>query len=132
MIKNIVSCVTYIIRLQDETKIVRMVLSNISIGISSSFSSDLISTTAFRYIKAPKDEVDEEALARESLNKKHKGEEAAFGTYASAGGEKFVYRMKKKSAYGGYTVVTESSGGTKSREELLDMRKKKKSDRFCY
>jgi hypothetical protein len=36
-------------RLQDETKVVRMVLSNVSIGISSSFSTDLISTTSFRY-----------------------------------------------------------------------------------
>ena len=35
--------------LQDETKIVRMVLSNTSIGISSAFSSDLMSTTPFRY-----------------------------------------------------------------------------------
>ena len=37
--------------LQEETKIVRMVLSNVSIGISSGFSSDLISTTPFRLIK---------------------------------------------------------------------------------
>ncbi len=35
-------------RLQEETKIVRMVLSNVSIGISSAFSSDLISTTPFK------------------------------------------------------------------------------------
>lgn len=75
--------------------------------------------------------MDEEAVAREATSKKHKAEEAAFGTYASAGGEKFTYRVKKKSAFGGYTVVTEQlgEGAAKSREELLDMRKKKKSDR---
>ena len=39
--------------LQDETKIVRMVLSATSIGISSSFSTDLISTTAFRCDDTP-------------------------------------------------------------------------------
>ena len=33
----------------EETKIVRMVLSNSSIGISSAFSTDLISTTPFKY-----------------------------------------------------------------------------------
>ena len=38
----------------DETKIVRMVLSNISISISSAFSTDLITTSPFRFIKAPK------------------------------------------------------------------------------
>ena len=40
--------VTHPSTLIDETKIVRMVLSNVSIGISSGFSSDLISTTSFR------------------------------------------------------------------------------------
>ena len=35
--------------LAEETKIVRMVLSNMSMGISSAFSSDLISTMAFRW-----------------------------------------------------------------------------------
>jgi hypothetical protein len=34
--------------LHEETKIVRMVLSPISIGISSAFSTDLISTTPFK------------------------------------------------------------------------------------
>ncbi len=89
--------------------------------------------TTYRYIKAPRDVVNEEDKAKAIIEKKHKVEENAFGTYASAGGEKFVYRVKKQSAFGGYTVVTESTaGGVKSREELLDMRKKKKSDRFCY
>ena len=66
--------ITHPITLLEETKIVRMVLSNISIvtfvlsllygcifnngvyiGISSAFSTDLITTTAFKYIKAPKE-----------------------------------------------------------------------------
>ena len=41
-------------RLQEETRIVRMVLSDFSMGISSALSTDLISTTLFRYIQAPK------------------------------------------------------------------------------
>ena len=40
--------------LVDETKIVRMVLSNVSISVSSAFSCDLVSTASFRYVKAPK------------------------------------------------------------------------------
>lgn len=40
--------ITHPTTLQEETKIVRMVLSNVSAGISSAFSSDLISTTSFR------------------------------------------------------------------------------------
>ncbi len=109
-----------------------MVLSNTSIGISSAFSSDLISTTPFRYIKAPKDEEDESAKAAQVTQKKHRAEEEAFGTYASAGGSKFTYRVKKNSAFGGYKIVTESTNKEMSREELLEMRAKKKSDRHCY
>jgi hypothetical protein len=59
-------------------------------------------------------------------------EEAAFGTYASAGGSKFTYRVKKPGVYGGYQIVTETTNETLSREELLNQRLKKKSDRHCY
>ena len=85
----------------------------------------------FRYMKAPKDVSGEKAEAEKVLHKKHKVEEDAFGTYASQGGEKFVYRVKKSGpgGYGGYKVVTESTSATMTREDLLQMRSKKKSDR---
>ena len=57
-----------------------------------------------RYIKAPKDTSGEEKQAEQALQKKHKTEEDAFGTYASQGGEKFVYRVKKEGGFGGYKV----------------------------
>ena len=114
----------------EETKVVRMVLSNTSVGISSAFSTDLISTTPFKYVKAPKDEVNEEEEAKKAVYKKHKQEEDAFGTYASKGGSQFVYRERTGSAFGGYKIMTVDTS-SKSREELLDMRSKKKSDRFC-
>lgn len=140
--------ITHPVSHAEETKIVRMVLSDVSIGISSPFSADLISTTSFRYIKAPK-EVDPDdpdgskAAARKRMELKRKAdavEEGAFGTYASAGGEKFTYRVKKPGAHGGYTIITETApkgdgrtgGGPLSREQLLDMRSKKKADRHCY
>ncbi len=121
-------------------------MSNVSIGISSAFSSDLVSTTAFklvvlflsyffvvivhcRFIKAPKDEEDVEEKERQAVLKRNKAEEAAFGTYASQGGAQFTYRVKKESAFGGYKIVTENTQGSLSREELLDKRTKKKSDR---
>lgn len=74
----------------DETKIVRMVLSNMSISVSSAFSSDLISTASFRYIKAPKDP---SSSVEEGENKpkvmsgkgQQNSEEAAFGEYVSQG-----------------------------------------------
>lgn len=129
--------ITHPTTLQEETKIVRMVLSNISLGVSSAFSSDLISTTTFKYIKALKDDDNVNNEIEERKLKKRKAdsmEENAFGTYASAGGEKIVYRVKKPGAHGGYTIITENnkSGDTLSREDLLNIRSKKKADRHCY
>lgn len=31
----------------------------------------------------------------------------AFGTYASSGGTKLTYRVKKSGTYGGYKIITE-------------------------
>jgi hypothetical protein len=122
--------------LRDETKIVRMVLSNVSIGISSAFSSDLVSTTPFKFIKAPKEELSAAALEEindKKIRKRDDMERDAFGTYASAGGEKFVYRVRNKSAYGGYKIVTEAvkKGEEASRESFLIKRSKHKADRHC-
>lgn len=47
--------ITHPSTLLEETKIVRMVLSDMSMSLSSAFSTDLITTTPFTYIKAPKD-----------------------------------------------------------------------------
>jgi len=126
--------VTNPITLQQETKIVRMVLSNTSIGISSAFSSDLISTTSFRYIKAPKEfrEKEKEKALNNPKGEKRKDEEAlAYGTYGSKGGQELVYRVRKDGAFGGYKIVKENTDNA-SREHLLEQRSKKKSDRFCY
>jgi len=119
--------------LVEETKAVRMVLSNTSISVSSAFSSDLISTTAFRFAKAPKAaqaDVDEEAARKRE--KANHAEKEAVGTYASDGGTMFTYRVKKEGAAGGYRIVSERTNGEVTRGDLLDMRAKKKADRHCY
>jgi len=126
--------ITHPITLQQETKIVRMVVSNTSMGISSAFSTDLISTTSFRYIKAPKEyrEKEKEKNISNPKGEKLKDEEAlAYGTYGSKGGQELVYRVKKEGSFGGYKVVKEQVSNA-SRENLLEQRSKKKSDRFCY
>jgi len=125
--------ITHPSTLADETKVVRMVLSNTSIGISSAFSRDLISTTEFRFVKAPKVAQDLEREQERKRERLQADEKAAVGTYASAGGSVFTYRVKKEGASGGYKIITESvSGGAKTRGELLDMRATKKADRHCY
>ena len=69
-------------------------------------------------------------MERKKRQKLIDGEKEAFGTYAGDLGSKFVYRVKKAGAYGGYAILSEDTS-TKSRGDLLNMRSKKKADRFC-
>jgi hypothetical protein len=124
--------VTHPSTLMDETRLVSMVLSDTSIGISSAFSSDLISTTSFHYVKAPKKTASAEDQRVAQKKRKAQEEDSAFGTYSSGGGDRIVYRVKKAGTYGGYEIVTEDAHQDMSREDLLKVRSQKKSDRYCY
>ncbi|KAK1947358.1 hypothetical protein P3T76_001368 [Phytophthora citrophthora] len=145
--------------LVEETRIVRMVLSDVSASISSAFSSDLVSSTPFYYIAAPpEDDCKQEEEEEDKKKKKRKmDEKTAFGTYAGGTekGGQYTYRVKKSGAYGGYAIVKEVRRGKiekgvtqsltkfylltfvqdanveRSREDLLDIRAKKKGDRHC-
>lgn len=119
--------VTHPVSLVGETRIVKMVLSNVSIGISSAFSTDLISTVAFRYVKTP------EAMVKAPKRPKKTGAEED-DSYGAMEGLKvqdgtFSYRVMRHGKTG-YDIVTEDVG-ERSREELLDTRAKKKADRMC-
>ncbi|TYZ68514.1 hypothetical protein PybrP1_008268 [[Pythium] brassicae (nom. inval.)] len=119
--------------LVEETRIVRMVLSDVSAAVSSAFSSDLVSSTPFYYIKAPPDDAakDDEETAKKS--KRRLDEATAFGTYAGGteAGSQYTYRVKKGGAYGGYAIIKEDASVDRSREDLLDLRAKRKGDRHC-
>ncbi|CAI5734978.1 unnamed protein product [Peronospora destructor] len=120
--------------LVEETRIIRMVLSDVSASISSAFSSDLVSSTPFYFIRAPKDDKkQEEEEAKEKKTKRKMDEQIAFGTYAGGTekGGQYTYRVKKSGAYGGYAIVKEDATVERSREDLLDIRAKKKGDRHC-
>ena len=114
----------------DETRIVKMVLSDVSIGISSAFSTDLISTCTFRFVKAPPSV---KSADDPSLKKRRTGaeEDDRYGAMEGlkADGDKFMYRVMRKGKTG-YDIVTEDRGD-RSREDLLNKRSKAKSDRFC-
>ena len=47
------------------------------------------------------------------------------------GGTKAVYRVRKEGPHGGYKMISEDTKTNTSREDLLFMRSKKKSDRHC-
>ena len=115
----------------EEMRVVKMVLSDISCSISSVFSSDLKQPTSFQYIHAPKDDSKERRKMEEKvLQEKAELDRVAFGTYASAGQKELVYR-EKSSTGTSYVIKREALSKEVSRGELLAMRAKKKSDKFC-
>lgn len=126
--------VTHPTSLVEEVRLVRMVLSDMSISISSALSTDLITGTGFEILKQPRDEAKEkeDVLQRERVKRERLAPKEAFGAYAGGSGT-FTYRTKKSgsNSSGGYKIVTEQVDGDMTRDQLLDMRSKKKSDRMC-
>lgn len=113
-----------------EVRLVKMVLSDISLGIGSAFGSDLSAPTAFHVLKLPKAIKSEEEKAAEAKRKKEEEERAAYGRYGGSGadGNTFTYREKKGESYRIKTVTTEKE---LTREEMLDLRSKQRGDKFC-
>lgn len=108
-----------------------MVVVHVAPPCSAPFSADLVTGAAYYILRLPQEAEHPEAAAERDAKKRRDEERAAFGTYASDGGKTFTYRVKKEGAYGGYKIVTEHLDGGRTREDLLEMRAKKKSDRYC-
>lgn len=116
---------------RQEMRVLTMILSNTSASTSTPFSEDLKSPTKFSFIAKPRNYEEE---ARKRLKKerelKEETERCAFGTYKSSEGNKeLVYR--EKTEHGGYRIRKETLQEDVSRGGLLDMRTKRKSDRYC-
>ena len=120
--------------LKDEIRVVKMILSDISISLSSSFSSDLISNQMFCILKQPELRAEDQEAALEALQQAKVAKTAdvhaaAYGTYG--GTNKVTMRVKSGSAFGGYKIVTINADKKMSRSDMLNMRAGKKGDRMC-
>ena len=110
---------------EQERRKVNMVLSLRSCGIEEPFSTDIINKQDFLYQKKPKlkervkavDDVINERLALEKAHTQAVEE------------EEVEFRVKKG---GAYEYVKEKVKGGLSKEDLLDIRVKKKTDKFCW
>ena len=116
---------------KQEIRVVKMVLSDQSLGINLPFSSDLTSGTPFFVLKLARAADDPKQLLAMAEKQRDDAEKSAFGALAGKGGTEFTYREKKAGVHGGYRTVTTALDSSRSREQLLDMRSKKKSDKFC-
>jgi hypothetical protein len=115
--------------MREEMRVITMRLSDISASISSAFSNDLKTPCEFQFIRKPRD-VRKERLEKE-INEKQTKEEierTSFGTYVG-GGRELVYR--ERTEHGGYRIRKEIINEDATRSDLLNMRAKKKSDKYC-
>ena len=112
----------------EEMRVITMVLSNISASISSAFSSDLKTPTPFKYISKPRDDKRDRTIKMaKARQEQEEVEQRAMGTYGDKG--EIVYR--EKTEHGGYRIKREKATTEMTRSDLLSVREKKKSDRYC-
>jgi len=136
------------ILLGEEMRVVTMLLSDSSLNLSSGFSSnvDTSKPSSFRYVKKPSHQSDAERKRKARELERERDEHVAahaFGTYASKGGDggagskkghqqqELVYR--ERTEHGSYRIKREkvSKPDGVTRTDLLEMRLKKKSDKYC-
>lgn len=112
----------------EELRVVTMRLSNISLNLSSAFSSDIKTPSTFQYIRKPRDAQKERAEAQKKKTETLQEQKAhAFDLYAN---ESLVYREKTET--GSYRIKREQlDAAARSRGDLLHMRAKKTSDKYC-
>jgi hypothetical protein len=118
----------------EELRVVTMRLSNVSMNLSTAFSTNLKVPSAFQCIRKPRDLQKEKAEAQKrSMETLNDQKTHAFDLY---GNESLVYREKTEN--GSYRIKQEplnaaNSGPAtlRSRGDLLEMRAKKTSDKFC-
>jgi hypothetical protein len=112
-----------------EMRVITMRLSDISLNLSSGFSQNMATPVSFQYINKPRDASSSSnnvAEQREAREKALQEERHAFGLYSN---QEIVYQ--ERTEHGNYRTKRVKVDGEVSRQELLDLRTKKKSDRFC-
>jgi hypothetical protein len=114
---------------QQEMRVVTMRLSNISLNLSSAFSNNLKTPTEFSYIHKPRDKQKEARAAakKQQLDQRHE-KEHTMGAFIGERGE-VVYR--EKTEHGSYRFKKDKLDGEVTRSDLLDIRAKRASDKYC-
>lgn len=116
----------------EEMRVVTMRLSNTSVNLSSAFSTNLRQPTKFQYVKKPKNQKAEQDQRNQKLREEANAlEKNAFDIYGSGTSKVFTYREKTET--GSYRVKQQavSSSSATSRTDLLALRSKKTSDKYC-
>jgi hypothetical protein len=113
---------------QPEMRVATMRLSDLSLNLSSAFSQNLATPVPFQYIPQPRD------AARDAANAQQRAahavaEEERHTTSGSAETGELVYR--ERTEHGNYRTKRVKVDGERNRSDLLELRSKKTSDKYC-
>ncbi|CAJ1920654.1 unnamed protein product [Cylindrotheca closterium] len=113
---------------QDELRVITIRLSDQSLNLSSAFSESLKHPVSFQYIRKPRDVAKEKKDAlKKQKEAKQDLQQHAFDLYSGNGA--LVYREKTET--GSYRIKRQEVSDANSRGDLLHMRAKKTSDKYC-
>lgn len=108
-----------------EMRVVTMRLSDASINLSTAFTSNLSRPSDFQYIHKPRSTQSKKSGDKAGQLKQE--EQAAFGTFNS--NNELIYH--EKTEHGSYRIKRQKVEGDVTRTDLLAMRLKKTSDKYC-
>jgi hypothetical protein len=135
----------------EELRVITMLLSDTSLNLSSAFSKSLKQPQSFRYICKPKhvqQQQDQQDAMKKKLEQEREMERSAFDLYSSVSGEtgkniKNILVYREKTETGSYRIQRQKLPDQcsaqqhqqhqqpPSRGDLLDLRSKKTSDKYC-
>ena len=116
------------ILVQGEMRVVTMCLSDISVNLSSAFSSNYVQPTSYQFICKPREKQSKQTTEKLQQLQEEEQSKSAAGSYASSNRE-LVYR--EKTEQGSYRFVKKTLDHEATRGDLLEMRTKKLSDKYC-
>ncbi|KAG7365869.1 hypothetical protein IV203_028539 [Nitzschia inconspicua] len=114
---------------QEELRVITMRLSNTSLNVSSAFSTSIKHPQSFNYIPKPRNAEKERKLAlKKQREQAQETEKSVYDLYSN---QALVYREKTET--GSYRIKRQELDGTqvKTRVDLLELRSKKTSDKYC-
>jgi hypothetical protein len=108
-------------------RVVTIVLSELSMNLSSAFPSDFKEPINYSYVAKPRNqELDEQVMELKKKKAEAETTEHAFAGYA---GSQIVYR--ERTAHGSYRTKRTGTADNLTRSDLLEIRAKKTSDKYC-
>ncbi|GMH57859.1 hypothetical protein TrST_g5889 [Triparma strigata] len=112
---------------KDEMRVIRLIVSDTNLSLSSGYTfSGGGGSSRYWYVSAPKAEKTEEEREREQASQFNLTSDKASGATGNG-----TVEIRVKNGSGGYNLIREKVKEGMSREEMLGMRTKKKSDKFC-